>query len=53
LHSHDVVLKQWNELLSEMYCDEEQLKMKFIEMMLQDDNVSDIAKTWLKKIYKL
>lgn len=51
--SHDVVLKQWNDLLSEMYGDEQDLKNKLVEQALKDDNVGHVARAWLKRINEL
>lgn len=47
--SEDVILKKWNDLLSEMYGDEKIPKNKLVEGLLNDDNVNHAAKTWLKK----
>jgi DNA-binding transcriptional MerR regulator len=50
---HAVVLKKWNDLLSEMYGDEENPKSKLVQDALSDDNVNEVARDWLKKINNL
>lgn len=45
-------LKQWHDLLNEMYGDEETDKTEFIQVILQDKGVSQGAKKWLKNLVK-
>jgi DNA-binding transcriptional MerR regulator len=44
-----VVLKAWNELLAEMYGEEETLKKELVQSALTDAKVSQAARDWLKK----
>lgn len=46
--SSEKVLKQWNEVLDEMYGNETARKDKIVELALQDAETSDEAKAWLK-----
>lgn len=48
--SSEKVLKQWNEVLDEMYGDETARKDKIVELALQDAETSDEAKAWLKRL---
>ncbi len=50
--SSDIVVKQWEELLIELYGDEQALKDEYIKAMIKDDKISKIAKDWLKQISK-
>ena len=45
-------LTRWNEILDDMYGDEEARKILIYEMALNDDKVSQAAKAWLKSILK-
>lgn len=51
-HPHETVLKLWNELLTDMYGDEQKEKDEFYKAVLDDENTSQVAKSWLKKIRK-
>lgn len=42
----------WNEILDEMYGNEEARKSAIYDIALRDDKVSQEAKAWLKSIYK-
>lgn len=44
------VLKLWNEALDDMYGEDKSRKHIIIDMAMQDDNVSDAAKQWLKTV---
>ncbi len=44
-----VILKAWNEVLTDMYGDQESPKKELIQMALKDDKISQAAKNWLKK----
>ncbi len=45
-------LKLWNEILDDMYGNEEDRKIAIYEMALKDDKVSDAAKAWLRGLSK-
>ncbi len=45
----NIVEKQWNDLLIEMYGDEQVPKDELLEAALLDENISEAAKAWLKK----
>lgn len=47
------VLKEWNDLLIELYGDESKLKLELIEPLLNDERVNQAAKAWLRKINHL
>ena len=49
-NSSNAILTQWEDLLSDMYGDDQALKNDLIEAAMKDDRVSQIAKNWLKKI---
>ncbi len=49
----EMILKKWNDLLSEMYGDEKNPKNKIVNDVLNDDNVDHAGKAWLKKINNL
>jgi hypothetical protein len=44
------VLNRWNELLDDMHGDDAERKKGILEAAIQDDNVSSVAKAWLKKL---
>lgn len=48
--SQAAVLKNWNNLLTEMYGDEQALKDELVKAILSDNKVSDVVKSWLKKL---
>lgn len=48
-HSDKGVLKQWKELLVDMYGNEQALKNEFLNALMNDKKVSQVAKNWLKK----
>lgn len=48
-HSHELVLKQWEALLTDMYGNEQASTHEFFNEILQDDKLSQTAKSWLKK----
>ncbi len=45
-------LTLWNEILTDMYGNEESRKSIIYEMALKDDKISHAAKVWLKSISK-
>lgn len=45
-------LKQWHDILDEMYGNEEARKIAIYEAVLQDEKVSEASKIWLKSIFK-
>ncbi|MES2253224.1 MAG: MerR family transcriptional regulator [Pseudomonadota bacterium] len=49
---HEVVLSEWHAVLTDMYGDSDELKSKIYQIALDDDKVSDIAKTWIRKLIK-
>lgn len=49
---HQVVLKQWEELLGEMYGDAQAPEKKFYDEILKDDSVSRGAKDWVRKYFR-
>jgi DNA-binding transcriptional MerR regulator len=48
-HSHEVVLNQWKELLTEMYGESIPVHEPFFEEILNDNKVNQTGKNWLKK----
>jgi len=48
-HPHEVVLKQWEELLTEMYGENQTAKNALFNEAMNDDKISHAAKNWLKK----
>lgn len=50
--SSSTALKLWNEILDDMYGNEEARKCTIYEMALKDEKVSDAAKSWLISISK-
>lgn len=52
--SYSTILKLWNDMLDEMYGDDDSRKNESREVALKDDKVSQDAKNWLKSlpIYK-
>jgi DNA-binding transcriptional MerR regulator len=48
--SHEVILKQWEELLTEMYGDNQVLRSELYRQACKDDKVKQAAKNWLKKV---
>lgn len=50
--SSSTALMLWNEILDDMYGDEEARKITIYEMALKDDKVADAAKAWLRSILK-
>jgi len=47
--SHEVVLKQWEELLTDMYGNEQAPMNELFSEAMKDDKVSQAAKNWLKE----
>jgi DNA-binding transcriptional MerR regulator len=45
-------IKLWNEILDDMYGDEEARKITIYEMALKDEKVSEAAKAWLRSVSK-
>ena len=45
-------IKLWNDILDDMYGDEEARKVAIYEAVFKDEKISDAAKTWLKRIFK-
>jgi DNA-binding transcriptional MerR regulator len=45
-------VKLWNEILDEMYGNEEARKVIIYEMALKDEKISQTAKTWLENLMK-
>lgn len=52
-HPHDEVLKLWNDMLFEMYGDEQSFKDELVREVFRLDKLSTSAKDWLKKVSKL
>ena len=50
--SSSKALTLWNEILDDMYGDEEARKSTIYEMALKDEKVSEAAKAWLRSISK-
>ena len=50
--SSSTTLTLWNEILDDMYGDEEARKSTIYEMALKDEKVSEAAKAWLRSISK-
>ncbi len=50
--SSSTALTLWNEILDDMYGDEEARKSTIYEMALKDEKVSEAAKAWLRSISK-
>jgi len=48
----DVVLSEWNAVLTDMYGDSDELKSALYQIALNDDKVSDVAKQWIKTLIK-
>ena len=48
--SSEKILKQWNEVLDDMYGNEIARKERVVELALQDDAISDEAKAWLNSL---
>jgi len=46
------VLKQWNGILDDMYGDDNERKKSIIDFIMQDNNISQDAKTWLLSLSK-
>lgn len=51
--SDDKMFKEWEELLDFMYGTDDDSKRSLHEAALKDEKVTEIAKKWLKKTYKL
>lgn len=47
--SHEVILKQWKELVIDMYGNEQAPMNELFDEVMNDDKVSQTAKNWLKK----
>jgi len=47
--SHEVILKQWKELVIDMYGNEQAPMNELFDEAMNDDKVSQAAKNWLKK----
>lgn len=47
--AHHEVLKQWNELIEEMHGDEQEHNNSIIQAIMKDDQVSRVAKNWVKQ----
>ena len=50
--SSQQILKRWEELMDDMYGDNQNERNAVIELALQDAKVSEAAKDWLKKMFK-
>ena len=48
-HPNQAALKQWDELLTDMYGDNQDSKNKIFDYILNDDAFSQTTKNWLKK----
>jgi hypothetical protein len=46
------LLSEWNQLLQEMFGNDESKKHETVRSILQDDQVNPSAKTWLREIEK-
>lgn len=51
--SSSKLLVLWNEVMDDMYGEEDEKKAALVTMALKDDKVSLEAKKWLKSVYKL
>jgi DNA-binding transcriptional MerR regulator len=51
--SSSKLLLLWNEVMDEMYGNEEERKAAIPDMVLQDETVSPNAKKWLKNVFKM
>lgn len=47
-HSHEMVLKQWEELLTDMYGESRAHRNELVNEAMHDDKISQAAKRWLK-----
>lgn len=50
--SHEIILKQWEILLSDICGDEQSLKKEVMENVMKDNNISKEAKNWLRSLSK-
>jgi DNA-binding transcriptional MerR regulator len=50
-HPYEEVVKLWEELLVNMFCDETESRNKLIQHILDDDRPNQNVKNWLKKYY--
>jgi DNA-binding transcriptional MerR regulator len=48
-HPHEIVLKQWEELLTDMYGENQTPMNALFNEAMNDDKISQAAKNWLKK----
>ena len=46
---HQALAKQWGELLTDMYGDNQAQKAELFSELLSDDKINQVAKDWLKK----
>jgi hypothetical protein len=46
----DTILKLWNEVLDDMYGEENERKKEIYKIVLSDPKISDQAKEWVKKL---
>lgn len=49
---HDKVIKQWEDLLVEMHGDDKKENIHIFEAILQNENINENAKKWVKKYMK-
>lgn len=50
IEPNEVVLSEWQSVLTDMYGDSDELKSKVYQIALEDDNVSDVAKAWIRNM---
>jgi DNA-binding transcriptional MerR regulator len=50
IEPNEVVLSKWHAVLTDMYGDSDELKLKVYQIALDDDKVSDVAKAWIRNM---
>jgi DNA-binding transcriptional MerR regulator len=50
-HSHEEIIKLWEVLLADMFCEEPENRSRLIQRILNDSRPSEQVKNWLKKYY--
>lgn len=46
----DEILLEWNNVLDDMYGDQHERKLELVATALSDENISEAAKSWLKRL---
>lgn len=49
-YPHQVLLKEWENMLADFFGDEKILKDEFLQDLINDENISQAAKNWLKNL---